>query len=148
MDDSKKILEDIFEQVYTEFSEYDDFISKVSKQIENDRKNYQKFARDNRDNVEALYEKMYEINEKPVMYGNDHIALQTKIVTIYDVVKDIIDIPKDVRERINMLPRRKMYFKIDNGEPVEINPQYNENIRKQARSESEPFIKRIIQNTP
>lgn len=146
MEDTIKTLEGIFETVYNEYKEYKDFLNSQTKDIEKGRNSFAKFAIDNKDNMDLITDKLFEVNEKPALQKNDFVKLQNKISNIYDVLKDVIDIPKEVREEINSIPKQRLSYKIEDGKAVEINVDMNNEIRKYAKEDinTKNFIKSIL----
>lgn len=146
MSDITKTLEGIFETVYSEYKEYKDFLNSQTKDIEKGRNSFAKFALDNKDNMDLITNKLFEVNEKPALQKNDFVKLQNKISNIYDVLKDVIDIPKEAREEINSIPKQRLSYKIEDGKAVEINVDMNNEIRKYAKEDinTKNFIKSIL----
>lgn len=141
-----EVVKEIFETAYTEFKEYEAYLNSQIKNIEKGREGFQKFAIENKNNLELIFERMFEVNEKPALQKNDLIKLQNKLIYMYEIVKDVIDIPKEVREEINSLPKPRLSYKIDNGEAVEINKDMNKEIRKHVRENSKDWVNFIIKS--
>lgn len=139
------ILKEIFETSYTEFKEYESYINSELKKLEKERGNFAKFALDNKGNLDTVVEKMFDVNEKPALHKNDLVKLQSRLISMYDIVKDVIEIPKEVREEINSLPKQRLSYKIDNGKAVEINKDMNNEIRKFVKDNNMAFVKNIIE---
>lgn len=140
------IIKEIFETTYAEFKQYESYLQQESKKLEADRSNFAKFALENKSNLEEVVEKMFEINEKPALQKNDLVKLQNRLINMYDIVKDVIDIPKEVREEINSLPKPRMSYKIEDDRAVEINKDMNNEIRKFVKDNNMAFVKKIIES--
>lgn len=138
-------IKEIFEITYAEFKQYESYLSSEAKSLEKERANFAKYALENRANMEMIVEKMFEVNEKPALQKNDLVKLQNKLTNMYDIVKDVIDIPKEVREEINSLPKQRMSYKIDGDKAVEINKDMNNEIRKYVKDNNMAFVKSLIE---
>lgn len=138
------IVKDVFETTYNDYKSYEAQVNSETKSLENDRSNFAKFVLENKDDLDLVLDKMFDVNEKPALQKKDLLILQNKLINAYEVVKDVIDIPKEVREEINALPRQRMSYKLDNGKFVEINKDMNKEIRKFVKDNNMSFIKNII----
>lgn len=139
------IIKEIFETTYAEFKQYESYLQAESKKLEKDRANFAKFALENKSNMDIIVERMFEVNEKPALQKNDLVKLQNRLINMYDIIKDVIDIPKEAREEINSLPRPRMSYKIEEGKAVEINKDMNNEIRKFVKDNNMAFVKGIIE---
>ncbi len=139
------IIKEIFETTYVEFKEYESYLQAEAKKLEKDRTNFAKFALENKNDMNLIIERMFEVNEKPALQKNDLVKLQNRLINMYDIIKDVVDIPKEVREEINSLPRPRMSYKIEEGKAVEINKDMNNEIRKFVKDNNMAFVKGIIE---
>ena|SRR5690606_14277343 len=139
------IIKEIFETNYAEFKQYESYLQTESKKLEKDRANFAKFALENKNDLDTVVERMFEINEKPALQKNDLVKLQNRLINMYDIIKDVIDIPKEVREEINSLPKPRVSYKIEGDKAVEINKDMNNEIRKFVKDNNMTFVKSIIE---
>jgi len=139
------IIKEIFETNYAEFKQYESYLQTESKKLEKDRANFAKFALENKNDLDMVVERMFEINEKPALQKNDLVKLQNRLINMYDIIKDVIDIPKEVREEINSLPKPRVSYKIEGDKAVEINKDMNNEIRKFVKDNNMTFVKSIIE---
>jgi hypothetical protein len=144
MDNTQQFLEDTFQNHYSEYKDYETYIKSKTKKLEKDRNEFAKFALANQSDMDKVLTHMFEVNEKPALQANDLMKLQTRLVNTYETLKEIIDLPKEVREEINAIPKPKLSYKIEDGKDVEINKQANDEIRKYVRENSLDFIKNNI----
>lgn len=144
MEDTVKILEDVFENEYSEYTLYNNYVKSISKKIAKEREEFAKFALQNKEDMEKVLDHMFDVNEKPALLGLDIVKLQTRLFNTYNVVKDIIDIPKEIREEINSLPKPRLAYKIENGEAVAIDPKANEETRKYAKDQGMRYVKDLL----
>lgn len=144
MEDTTKILEDIFESEYNEYTLYNDYIKSISKKVAKEREEFAKFALQNKEDIDKILDHMFDVNEKPALLGLDLTKLQTRLFNTYNVVKDIIEIPKEVREEINSLPKPRLAYKIENGGAVAIDPKANEETKKYAKEQGIRYVKEVL----
>lgn len=141
----RETLENIFEKAYQDYVAYEKYIKAESKNVAKGREEFAKFALANKDKTDLILERMYEVNEKPVLLGIDSTNIKTRLVNLYDALKDLIEIPKEVKEEINAFPRIKYFYKIEDGEAIPINPEMHNDVRNRAKNTNMRFISEVIQ---
>lgn len=137
-------LEGIFEKAYTEYKEYKTYLNSIAKEIEKGRAEFAKYALENKEDIDDILEKMFDINEKPQLQKNDLLKLQIKLLHVYEVVKDEIKVPSEVKEEISLIPRERLSYKIEDGKAIEINKSMNDDIKKYVRENNMAFVKNIL----
>lgn len=139
------IIKEIFDTSYSEYKQYDLYLKTEYKKLEKERGGFAKFALENKSNLDIVIEKMFEVNEKPALQKNDLVKLQNRLINMYDIIKDVVNIPKEVREEINSLLRPRMSYKIEGDKAVEINKDMNNEIRKFVKDNNMAFVKNVIE---
>lgn len=130
---SKEILENNFNTIYKEYKDYKNFVEKITPEIAQSRKDFRIFALENKDNLEKVTDKLFEVNQAPAFYQKDLFELSKRLIYVYRAVKDSIEVPEDIKEEILSLTRPKFVYKIVNGEAVDIDPSYTEKIKKETK---------------
>lgn len=138
------IQENIFEIVYKEYKDYEKFVKGQLNTIKKDREGFEKFAIENKDNIEAITEKMFEVNQNPVYYQTDLLRLQVKLIYTHNALKDLIDIPEDVTKEISEFVIPKQMFTIKDGKAEVVDVNYNEQIKKEAKKNYEESVKAFL----
>lgn len=141
-----EVLKNYFEIIYLEYKDYEKFIKTIAPQVIEDRKNFASFAQENKDNIELLIDKLVEVNEKPVLYQNDLQKLQLKLAFTYEAIKEIIEIPLEIRAEIEKT-NTKQLFKIENNEAIPLNEELLTKIKEQTKSSSRQYLMDILKQS-
>lgn len=137
-------VENIFETAYKEYKEYETFVKEIAPQIKTERENYQKFVKENLDNLDLCTEKLFEINEKPAHYQNDLILLQKRLIDYYEIAKEVVEIPQEIKTEIESFIKPQQIYFIQNGAAKEINPEKTKELREKVRETYNEIIKNLI----
>lgn len=137
----KETLESIFDSAYNEYKEYETFFKNIAPKIKEQREDFVKFSQDNQDNIELLTDKLFEIETEPVNYQNDLLKLQTKLIHTYNTVKEVIEIPDEIRIEVEKFILPKQIYTIKSGEAVIIDPEYNNKIRTESKKYYNELLK-------
>lgn len=136
-----QILENIFQTAYSEYKEYETFFKNVAPKIKQQREEFSQKVLNNPNDVENLTEELFDNNTRPVSYQTDLINLQNRLLTTYETVKDVIEIPAEVKKEIETFIKPKQLYKIDKGEAIELDPEY----MKQMKIAAKDFYKNQLQ---
>lgn len=140
----KEVLESIFEVNYKEYKDYENFVKALAPLIKKDREDFQEFAKNNLEDESLLVEKMFDINAKPAYYQNDLILLQNRLVYSYETIKDVIEIPQEIKQEIENFVKPQLQYKVESGIAIEIDAEKTEKITKQAKENYLEIIKGFI----
>jgi len=138
-------IENIFETAYKEYKEYENFVKEIAPQIKIDRENYQKFVKENVDDLELCSDRLFDINEKPAHYQNDLLLLQNKLINYYEISKEVVKIPQEIKTEIEEFVKQQQIYTIKNGTAEEVNPQKNKEIREKIKEEYTKIVKNFIE---
>ena len=134
-------LKSQLETAYSEYLEYKEYVVSIQEQLKKDKEELAKFSLDNMQDVELIAEKFIEVNEKPTLFQNDLMKLQLKLVTIYDVVREVVqDIPASLSEEIETY-RVNNIFKIIDKKPVVVNEAQLQKIKEITKNSAMAFFK-------
>ena len=137
----KEQLEDKLLADYKVYLDYSNFVDSISDSILKDRQNFSDFAlKMGEENMEALIEKAFEINEKPFQYRNDLIILETRLLNTFDVVKDLIEVPQEIKDKVLSMKRVSPQYKIEENKLVEIDPESNKKYREEVAKNYKAFL--------
>lgn len=142
----KKALESYFETVYQEYKNYENFFKSIAPQIKEQRENIAKFAVENEADKEIIADKLFEINSVPEFYKNDLVNLQRKVVDTFNAVKEVLEIPAEIIREIEGFIYPKQLYTIKNNAAQEIDVDYIQSLKKEAKKQYEIEIKRFFEN--
>jgi hypothetical protein len=139
----EEVLKTDFETVYQEYKSYETFIKGIVEEVKKDREGFAKFAQENSTDVDKIVDKLIEVNEKPILYQNDLMRLQLRLVYSYDLVKGIVEIPQEIKTEIEN-SRPKQLFKIENGEAVVLDQELIDKIKQKTAENSREYLKNLL----
>ena len=139
----EEVLKTDFETVYQEYKSYETFIKVIAEEVKKDREGFAKFAQENSTDADKIVDKLIEVNEKPILYQNDFMRLQLRLVYSYDLVKGILEIPQEIKTEIEN-SRPKQLFKIENGEAVVLDQELIDKIKQKTAENSREYLKNLL----
>lgn len=139
----EEVLKTDFETVYQEYKSYETFIKGIAEEVKKDREGFAKFAQENSTDADKIVDKLIEVNEKPILYQNDFMRLQLRLVYSYDLVKGIVEIPQEIKTEIEN-SRPKQLFKIENGEAVVLDQELIDKIKQKTVESSREYLKNLL----
>lgn len=140
----KEILENHFETVYKEFKEYETFLKSAAKEIKEQNEKFTQFTVDNKDNIDAITSELFEIQSKPHFYQNDLVKLLNRLIHTYEAVKEVIEIPEDIKKEISNFIKPKQFYRIENGNAVEIDTEFLEKSKEEAKKHYTLQVKQLL----
>jgi len=129
----EEILKNNFEVAYKEYKEYESYFKSAAPKIKEEREQYVKFAEKHKDDLDTLADKLFEIQSVVGLKENDLIKLQVRLITVYEMVKDILEIPADIKKEIEAFVKPKQYYKIEQGEAIEIDPELSRRVKEEGK---------------
>lgn len=140
-----KVQEDLFNKVYSEYKTYKKYYDEKIPEVKKEREEFAKFAEANKDNMELLTEKYYDISETFVRHDKDVFVLQTKLLNFYDAYGELLDIPKDIVEEISSFERPFLYYNVNSSGSIEevVTPELTE-LKKQQKKAYKETIKNFL----
>lgn len=139
----EEVLKTDFETVYQEYKSYETFIKGIAEEVKKNREGFAKFAQENSTDADKIVDKLIEVNEKPILYQNDFMRLQLRLVYSYDLVKGILEIPQEIKTEIEN-SRPKQLFKIENGEAVVLDQELIDKIKQKTVENSREYLKNLL----
>lgn len=137
-------LKSQFEIVYQDFKKYEDFLKAESENIKKERENFNEFAVQNKDNIDLVLERLFEINERPTFYREDFQKLGLKLYYTYEALQNILEIPQEIRTEIeNLKPR--YYYNIFEGQPKVIDQEYVDKISNLSKETYKQNLKKYFE---
>jgi hypothetical protein len=132
-----------FETVYKEYKDYESFVLSIKDKVIQDRDGFAKFAQENSEDVDKIVDKIVEINENPILHENDLMRLQMKLVNTYDVIKEIVEIPQEIKEETEKL-RFQQVFKIEDNKAIPINQDKLNTMRERTKAGARDFLTNLM----
>ena len=131
------------EKVWTEYSEYKEFIKSISKPIEELRKEVaQKITQET--TAEQAQKLFFEGFEKIMLHNGDFIYQQNRLFYTVEAYKNIIEIPQEIKTEVENIKFTQI-FKIKNNTEVvvseEVVNQARENLKKALETNMEMVTK-------
>lgn len=142
----KEILENNFEQVYKEYKEYESYLKSAEEKIKTEREQLPKLLQDNENSQHIIIDKLFELQSLPLIQRQDLLNLNTRLIYTYNAVKDVIEIPEEVKREIEQFMPPKQHYKIESGEAKEIDPQYSKDIKEKAREYYQLEVDKYFKN--
>lgn len=139
----EEVLKTDFEIIYQEYKEYETFIKGIAEEVKKSRESFAKFAQENSTDIDKIVDKLIEVNEKPILYQNDLMRLQLRLVYSYDLVKGILEIPQEIKIEVENL-RPKQLFKIEKGESVALDQELIDRIKQKTVENSRDYLKNLL----
>lgn len=139
-----EILEQEYNRYYEEYKAYDKLASEIAAKIKQDREDFKKFAYENQEDVKALEDKLFEVNEKQILHLQDLATLKARLKIATDLLRDVIEIPKEVLQEVDKFPNIELLFKPSNDVFVEINPEKITKIKEHWKGVYKQQIDNII----
>ena len=139
----EEVLKTDFETVYQEYTSYETFIKGIAEELKKNTEGFAKFAQENSTDADKIVDKLIEVNEKPILYQNDFMRLQLRLVYSYDLVKGIVEIPQEIKTEIEN-SRPKQLFKIENGEAVVLDQELIDKIKQKTAENSREYLKNLL----
>lgn len=132
-----------FETVYKEYKDYESFVLSIKDKVIQDRENFAKFAQENLEDIDKIVDKIVEINENPILHENDLMRLQMRLVNTYDTVKEIVEIPQEIKEETEKL-RFQQVFKIEDNKAIPINQDKLKTMRERTKAGAKDFLTNLM----
>lgn len=142
----KELLENHFQTVYGEYKEYETFVREIAPKIKTEREEFDKYLQKNLDDVEGAVDRLFDINSKPALYQNDLVNLQSRLIHTYETLKETVEIPVEIKTEIESFKKPKQTYKIEKGNPVEIDEKATEEFKKTVRANYRDIVKASIEN--
>lgn len=139
-----EILENIFEVVYQEYKDYENFFKSTAPKIKQQREDFAKYAEENISNIDLVTEHLFEIEAEPQFYQNDLVKLQNRLYITYQTVKDVIEIPAEIKKEIEAFPQPKQIYTIKNGTAQEIDLEYIGKLKTEAKKQYSVTVKELV----
>ena len=137
-------LKSQFEIVYQDFKKYEDFLKAESENIKKERENFNEFAVQNKDNMDLVLERLFEINERPTFYREDFQKLGLKLYYTYETLQNVLEIPQEIRTEIeNLKPR--YYYNIFEGQAKVIDQEYVDKISSLSKETYKQNLKKYFE---
>lgn len=137
-------LKSQFEIVYQDFKKYEDFLKAESENIKKERENFNEFAVKNKDNIDLVLERLFEINERPTFYREDFQKLGLKLYYTYEALQNVLEIPQEIRTEIeNLKPR--YYYNIFEGQAKVIDQEYVDKISSLSKETYKQNLKKYFE---
>jgi len=140
----KEILQNNFEVAYKEFKEYETFLKNAAPKIKESREQFVQFSQENNDNTALLTERLFEDQVIPTYYQNDLLKLQNKVITVFETVKDVLEIPAEIKTEVEALIPPKQMYKITAGTAEEIDPEHNSKIKEEAKKYYQEMLEKMM----
>lgn len=109
-------LKNIFEQTYKEYKEYETYVKEKAPEIKKDRENLSEYLLHTQDSEEQIAENIFEAIQHTSFLQNDLLKLQTRLHNQYEIVKEIVEIPAEIKQEIQSLPKTEQTYTVKNGE--------------------------------
>lgn len=116
--DNQEQLKNIFEQTYKEYKEYESYVKEIAPQIKKDRENLSEYLLQTKDSEEQIAENIFEAIQNTSFLQNDLLKLQTRLHNQYEMIKDIVEIPAEIKQEIQSLPKTEQTYTVKNGELI------------------------------
>ena len=140
----KEIAENHFEIVYQEYVEYKNFIKSGEDKLKERQNNFRKHAVESEKSIEELADEMFELSIEPMQETTDLKSLKDRLLYTYLALKDLIEIPKEVKEEIAEMEKHKNFFHIKNGKKEEVDVEHNKKLKEIYRDQHRENIKNLI----
>lgn len=139
------ILKNIFEIAYKEFKDYEIYFKAIAPEIKEKREQFTEFVVSNKDNIDLLAEKLFENDVIPEMHKLDLINLQNRLIYTYETVKDVLEIPAEIKTEIEAFIKPKQVYLIQAGEAKELDPEHTKKIKTSAKEHYKIQVEKLIQ---
>lgn len=122
--DIQKTLLSQFEILFKEWKEYNTFFEKNNEEVTASIKERVKEIIDAPDNLEKATQFVIDTKTVPMLYATDLNNLKERVLTAYELVKGLIEIPESAEKELEQLKnsKNKLMFIIEKGTAKEINP--------------------------
>jgi len=148
MSKDKQSQEDIFDNVYKEYKEYETFYKAAAKENEEKRKDFEQFVLKNADNQEKIMEEIFNLNESPIQQQNDLINLQKKLLYTYEALEQVIEVPVEIAKQIKEIQKNtKNTYTVQKGELHEVDPEHNKKVREMTRERYKKTVDEFLENS-
>jgi len=141
----EEILKNHFEVVYKEYKDYLQFAETVAPKVAKGREEFTKFMFENRGNIDAIVDKLVDINSKPSLYQADLQRLQMRLVYVTEAYESVIEIPQEIKNEVKQL-KPKQLFKIEGSEAIELEPELIKNIEESFKSAEFKKIAEVLES--
>lgn len=136
----KETAEAYLEGVYKEFAEYREYYKSIHKSPEERKKEIVKTILDNKEDTEKIIDSVFTYNLKYSMYEKDILELHKRLAHTVTAYQDLIEIPEEVKKDVENY-KLLQAFSIKNGEAIEVNSEYSNQIRENLRQNYDRILK-------
>lgn len=144
----EKQLLNQFEVSYKEYKDYSDFFEKNNKEVTEGMSNQVKDIIDNPKDLEKATQFILDTKTLPVLYATDLNNLKERVLSQYDLLKDIIEIPQQAKQILDerQIDKNKLMYIIDKGAPIEVNPELIKTYKSKITPETVQNVVRAFTN--
>jgi len=117
-------LKNKFEEKYKSWKAYTNYIESNQEQLKEKQKDFSK--RVVNITTKEQMEELFELQGEPGKHLSDHTNLSNDLVLLYSLFTDKSQFPKEVREDMEKLGTRKLYYIVTDGKLLKINEEIHE----------------------
>lgn len=141
----EEILKNVFETTYKEYKDYEQFFKSAAPKIKQQREDFAKYAEQNASNTDLITEHLFEIEAEPQFYQNDLVKLQNRLYITYHNLKDVIEIPPEIKKEIENFPQPRQIYTIKNAATEEIDSEYLKQLKEEAKKQYSETVKQMVE---
>lgn len=147
MDIQKQLLNQ-FEISYKEYKDYFDFYEKNNKEVTEKMAEKVKDIVNNPNDLEKATQFILDTKTSPLLYATDLNNLKERVLSQYDLIKDIVEIPEEVKKVMEeqQVNKNKLMYIIEKGEPVEVNSAQIKEYKKRITPETVQTVVKAFTN--
>lgn len=144
----EKVLLNKFEVSYKEYKEYDNFYNSISEGVKSTMKDKVKDLVSQPEDLEKATEFVISTQALPMMYAIDLNILKETVLNSYNMCKDIVEVPGDVKAEMEELAssKSKLMFRIEKGQAKELDPELIQKYKDRISPEAIQEILRRFKN--
>lgn len=127
----EKQLLNQFEISYKEYKDYSDFYEINNAKVTEGMKDQVNDIINNPEDLERAAKFILDTKTTPTLYATDLNNLKERVLSQYDLIKDVVEIPQEVRQVLEaqQINKNKLMYTIDKGSPVEVNKELIESYK-------------------
>jgi len=129
---------------FKEFREYGTFYFKFAKEYKEKQKERDEFVLANIEDEKLISEYIYEATVTPTYYAKDLERHKERLITVYETIQDVVEIPVEIKTEMAEIIKKKnpIIFKIVAGEPIPVDEQVLEDLKRRTRESLDKINKR------
>jgi hypothetical protein len=137
----EKTLLNSFEMHYKEYKEYSNFFEDNKAKVMSTMKDKVKELMKTPDDLEKATKFVLETQSMPMLYAIDLNLLKESVLVAYQVCKDVVEIPSEVKQELEELKEKKtkQMYTVKKGVAEELSPelikQYKDRVTPEAIQE-------------